>query len=929
MLFAQIVNAQSKMPNPAEDIKGTFKFEKNQKLISLFRVYTSHDGFFIDTLSNESDGLKNYDRREASKMQKKIIGSYIWDSINGKLKKAQGNTWIRFSNNYSFSITFGDGPYHRFTKKQSSLSSISTTNGDGVSHLLGDWNITAASRSLKIFASSDDKLILYDIRTNDIYELNRTKSVIEKYEGFSRNSNEEVLITVISNDQLSLDFGGNILKAQRIEISGQPKRVNVKGGSGLAAINEIDVNGNTKLHQAIYNGKQEDVEELISLGADINTKNNKGETALHEAVNKGDEALVTLLLDNKADINTKNKSGKSAFELAIQKWQPSNTSIVDAILEQNPKITTECLDQAFNQSNNKELIVTLVKAGASTEHAAEKAVQKNDLQLFQAIVDNAPGKVTITNRMFDTAVDSKNFMMADILISQGANPNHALTKAISSDISDLVYSVASAMPSSIKGGNTILEYAVSKRDTELASIAIQEHHADASKQFANAVGSDHLPMVELLMADGKVSPTEGLYAAVNKKNSQMLLFLLDKGADPNHTFAHTSGLGYDNLLKSMLKYKADPNKGVVAAAKNDHTSTLNILLNAGADANPLMPIAIEKENIAWVNLSLEKGAAGDKPSYINIASQKGNDEIVKILLKAGASPDDGILSAANNDHTNTVKTLLNAGADPNPVMLIAIEKEKSDWVKWCLENGAKGDKTAYIKTASKKGNLAIVSMLLDADANPDDGILIAIKGNFPSVVEKLVKAGADASPAELIKAAVSFNQPAIPKILLDAGADPNHGLSTAVNASANVVLQQLIDAGADAKKPSLLMISVKKGFNATTEVLLNLGLDANTLVDDNSGRYFIHHAAQSNNYGMVKVLVKKGAQVNIPTEDGKANTALHLVVVQGKKALNTAEALIKAGADVNAKNAEGKLILKVAKTIKMKKLLKKNGAKRK
>ena len=84
----------------------------------------------------------------------------------------------------------------------------------------------------------------------------------------------------------------------------------------------------------------------------------------------------------------------------------------------------------------------------------------------------------------------------------------------------------------------------------------------------------------------------------------------------------------------------------------------------------------------------------------------------------------------------------------------------------------------------------------------------------------------------------------------------------------------------------------------------------------------MHYAAQNDNAALIRLLAANGAPID-PTVNG--NTPLHLAV-DNRNAVNAVDALIKAGADVNATNGEGKSVLRIAKGNKTKKLLKEAGA---
>nr|XP_033809091.1 NF-kappa-B inhibitor alpha [Geotrypetes seraphini] len=87
----------------------------------------------------------------------------------------------------------------------------------------------------------------------------------------------------------------------------------------------INYNGQTCLHLASIHGFLAIVENLISLGADINAQEPcNGRTALHLAVDLQNEALVSLLVRKGADVNKVTYQGYSPYQLT---WGRENIGI--------------------------------------------------------------------------------------------------------------------------------------------------------------------------------------------------------------------------------------------------------------------------------------------------------------------------------------------------------------------------------------------------------------------------------------------------------------------------------------------------------------------------------------------------------------------------------------------------------------------------
>ncbi|MBA7674617.1 hypothetical protein ES703_82837 [subsurface metagenome] len=97
-----------------------------------------------------------------------------------------------------------------------------------------------------------------------------------------------------------------------------------------ADINSRNRMGWSPLRTAIQNRRQAVVELLIAKGADVNAKDNSGQTALLVAVNTGQKDTVELLITKGADVNIMGSRGDNALSLAKKR---RHTEIVELLLK--------------------------------------------------------------------------------------------------------------------------------------------------------------------------------------------------------------------------------------------------------------------------------------------------------------------------------------------------------------------------------------------------------------------------------------------------------------------------------------------------------------------------------------------------------------------------------------------------------------------
>src|SRR5437763_9308344 len=75
----------------------------------------------------------------------------------------------------------------------------------------------------------------------------------------------------------------------------------------------LDREGRSRLHDAVIDGKIEDLTSALREGADVNLKDNKGWTPLHFAAQEYYVNIAQLLIRHGADVNAQDNYGNTAL----------------------------------------------------------------------------------------------------------------------------------------------------------------------------------------------------------------------------------------------------------------------------------------------------------------------------------------------------------------------------------------------------------------------------------------------------------------------------------------------------------------------------------------------------------------------------------------------------------------------------------------
>lgn len=329
-----------------------------------------------------------------------------------------------------------------------------------------------------------------------------------------------------------------------------------------------------------------------------------------------------------------------------------------------------------------------------------------------------------------------------------------------------------------------------------------------------------------------------------------------------HVAARNSQL---EVVKLLVKY----DQSLVHALDTDNTSPLYLATNRG--------------NADLVRVLLENGAPANESADIPIgrACTTGSHAAVRILLEHGAEietireaggQEPPLHAAVREGNYQCVQILLENHADPNheaqgvTALQLASENDRIDMVRLLVEHGADVNKrrdentsTALHEATQLKSGMAIVQYLVDKDADinlrtPSSSPLFAAclgKNADAAIVRLLLEKGANVNESYSdmwTPLHGAYESVAVTRLLLEAGA--------------------LVDRVLEANGRSPLFLAAEWGQTDVVEALLEHNADVNLRympaeADYMSGFTPLIIALQEGHSGVVRLLLEAGADTGI------------------------------------------------------------------
>lgn len=162
----------------------------------------------------------------------------------------------------------------------------------------------------------------------------------------------------------------------------------------------------------------------------------------------------------------------------------------------------------------------------------------------------------------------------------------------------------------------------------------------------------------------------------------------------------------------------------------------------------------------------------------------------------------------------------------------------------------------------------------------------------------------DGNGASPLHFAVFYDQLLLTQFLISRGADVNiinnEGKIPLHEVKSKKMANLLINCGADVNSSKGLAASDQYFYHTNGSLYRSYSYDFGNQanVDFSQGATPLHYATESNSYDLVELFIERGANLNTTDKQGK--TSLHKV-----KSIKVAKLLVKHGADINAKDNSG------------------------
>ncbi|CAK1358916.1 unnamed protein product [Cercospora beticola] len=601
----------------------------------------------------------------------------------------------------------------------------------------------------------------------------------------------------------------------------------------------------TAVYYASYLGLQHVVQALLDTGAAIDDRGGFDKTALLAATFKGHYTIVQMLAKAGADLGAegfvKDFGQVTALRLAVDL---GHEKVVQTLLEaevrvsapEEPSIISPTLLQKAVEDGNREIAKMLIEAADDV-----------DPHYFSE-------SLTLASR-------DGNVGIVRMLINAGAYERHqALETASHHGHREIVQLLLG------QGED------VAKTAGLLSNLLIEASYWGATQAVTELIkaGVD----VNTERSDGRSALRSACSSLPNRSDARIVRKLLDAGANVNakgpkgdSALHRACSSSHDEMVQMLLDAGANVNARGRLGTEEDDRRTMNALEIALRCINMAHGVkTVEMLLAAGAVIDIEEPSEGRLDMPLITASAEGSETLVQALIEGGADVNahmswrrNALEQAIAHGREEVVRILLAAGANPNEraidwndiegsawksAVLLALSTGNEKIVRLLLEAGAEindqpwswsdGKKNRYetaIQAELARGNETMVQMLLDAGAEINDRTLEweDNDGNVYDTALQAEMARGNAKMVQMLLKAGGSTDSRLDDWKDDNGRRYEHALFAAVALGNAARVQRAIDDGADVNHRSPdgtvtpLRIAIAHRSGKKIEILLKAG----------------------------------------------------------------------------------------------------------
>lgn len=622
-----------------------------------------------------------------------------------------------------------------------------------------------------------------------------------------------------------------------------------------------------RLFDAIIECNTGMAQELIKIGADLNSRDEDGVSPLYKAVLMKDNEMLKLLIKKGAPV----KKGHDTSDALNHAVSLKNLTLVKILVQAGADLKDTRADMSplraavtsFRNFNNNEDSYAIIR------YLIEKGAPVNAAD--QAYPDGI-------EPLLCDAIPYRDHTLVKILLDSGASINAR------DDLNNTPLILAAEV---LKDNDTRLLYTLIHRGADVKKV----NSADETvlTNILQKKNSDHKLIKLLLRKKCSVREADLRYAALGGNPEIFNLLHATKPKVDYTNILYSAAAGGSTEIISIIfkmeshnpKLQKERSHAMKAAIDKGNLKAVKLFISTGTDINdersdPAIITAAKSGHLDIVQHLVSAGASvntldGYSNSPLTEAADNGHEPVVRYLLEQGADVNHvcnswnmtALLWACLRGNTGIVKVLLEKGANINAKndkgkspLGIALEHQRYETAAFLisrevdLENYSDDDLNKVLASMVNTGDLEIIRGLLENKEFKTDGrigsaiIAAAEKGNT-AILELLLTT----SPA----AGKRFGGTALTAACRHLNAD-----------TGMPVVRLLLKYHTPGRHSSALILAAVANNVDDSALMANelLKYDIDVDVHDNNGYTPLMYAAKRRDLQLVKAILDKGADVN-------------------------------------------------------------------